>query len=69
MIGMTLFHGQSNTTGKVDATSQHPDGKCLVRINDHWFLKDECVEPRPMVWIFIAGALLAGLCLYGLSLI
>lgn len=42
MIGMTLFHGQSNTLGKVDATATHPDGKHLVRIEDHWFFLDDC---------------------------
>ena len=42
MIGMTLFHGLSNTLGKVDATAQHPDGKHLARIDDHWLFLDEC---------------------------
>ena len=68
MIGTTLHHPASGTTGKVDQIAGHPDG-CLVRINDHWFLKDECVEPRPMAWIFIAAAALVMLSLYGLSLI
>ena len=66
MIGMSLYHPQSNISGKVDATSKHPDGKHLVRIEDHWLFLDECVRARPMAWIFISVAVLAGLCLYGL---
>jgi len=42
MIGMKLFHGGSNVTGKVDATATHPDGKHLVRIEDHWFFQVDC---------------------------
>ena len=42
MIGMTLFHGLSNTLGKVDATATHPDGKHLVRIKDHRIFPADC---------------------------
>ena len=69
MIGTTLHHPESGITGTVNRIAGHPDGKCLVRIHDRWFLADECVEPRPMAWIFIAGAVLVMLGLYGLSLI
>lgn len=69
MIGMTLYHPQSNITGKVDATSKHPDGKHIVRIDDHWFMADECVKPRSMAWIVVSVAALVGLCLYGLMLV
>ena len=37
MIGMTLTHTLSGITGVVDATSVHPDGEPLARIDDHWF--------------------------------
>lgn len=42
MIGMSLYHPQSNISGKVDATSKHPDGKHIVRIEDHWLFLEEC---------------------------
>lgn len=41
MIGRHLTHPQSGETGIVDATAEHPDGRVLVRINDHWFFADE----------------------------
>ena len=31
--------------GNVDAISSHPDGKLLVRINDHWYFGDD-FEPE-----------------------
>ncbi len=40
-----LTHEVSGITGEVDATSQHPDGRHLVRIDDHWFFLDECKNP------------------------
>lgn len=69
MIGTTLHHPESGITGTVNRIAGHPDGKCLVRIDDHWLFADECVKPRSMAWIFIAGAVLVGLCLYGLKLV
>lgn len=39
---ITTDAGGSNVTGKVDATGTHPDGKYLVRIEDHWFFQDDC---------------------------
>lgn len=44
MVGETLIHSQANITGKVDATSFHPDGRVVVRIDDHWLFRDECEE-------------------------
>lgn len=35
--GQFVHHPLSNERGVVDATSVHPDGKQLVRVNDHWF--------------------------------
>jgi len=66
MIGTTLHHPLSGITGKVDATATHPDGKQMVRIDDHWLDADECVRARPMAWVVISVAVLAVLCLYGL---
>jgi hypothetical protein len=36
MIGMNLRCPTAGITGTVDAQSVQPDGKALVRINDHW---------------------------------
>jgi hypothetical protein len=69
MIGTTLHHPTSGITGIVDRISGHPDGKTLVRIDDHWLFRDECVRPRSAVFIVIAASALVGLGLYGLSLI
>lgn len=41
MIGQTLTHPLSGITGTVDAQTVHPDGRALVRINDHWLFADE----------------------------
>lgn len=70
MIGTTLHHPSSGTTGKVDQIAGHPDGKCLVRINDHWLLKDECVKAG-LMWpaVIVAALVLVGIALYGLSLV
>ena len=39
---MILTHPRSKISGTVDATSVHPDGRQIVRINDHWLFRDEC---------------------------
>ena len=36
MIGMKLRCPAPPITGTVDAQSVQPDGKAMVRINDHW---------------------------------
>lgn len=36
MIGMNLRCPATDITGTVDAERVQPDGKALVRINDHW---------------------------------
>lgn len=36
MIGMNLRCPITNITGTVDAQSVQPDGRPMVRINDHW---------------------------------
>lgn len=46
MIGMNLFHKQSGISGKVDGVSVDAVGAGLVRIDDHWFLVDECIAQR-----------------------
>jgi len=69
MIGSTLFHLRSLTFGTVDQITGHPDGKCLVRIDDHWFMADECIKPRSMAWIVVSAAALIGLGVYGLMLV
>ena len=40
-IGALVTHALSGETGSVDALVVHPDGRELVRINDHWFFADE----------------------------
>lgn len=40
MIGMRLRDPRSRVTGIVDAVTVHPDGKALVRINDHWLFAE-----------------------------
>lgn len=42
MIGETIHHALSNTDGIIDATAEHPDGRKLVRVEDHWFFRDDC---------------------------
>lgn len=42
MIGQNLRH-QSGVAGTVDAEVIHPDGRALVRINDHWFFADDMI--------------------------
>lgn len=44
MIGKTLHHPLSGITGIVDAQTEHPDGRALCRVNDHWFFADECID-------------------------
>ena len=41
MLGMTLTTPTGHR-GPVDAQAVSPDGRALVRINDAWFLADEC---------------------------
>lgn len=36
MIGMKLRCPVTSITGTVDAQAVQPDGKAMVRINDHW---------------------------------
>jgi len=40
MIGMSLRCPITSIAGVVDAQSVQPDGKALVRINDHWLEVD-----------------------------
>ena len=69
MIGKTLHHPASGITGSVDAISDQPDGKRLVRIDDHWVSVDDCQTVLPKAWVFIAVAAFVGLGLYGLVLV
>jgi hypothetical protein len=54
MIGKTLHHKLSGITGPVDRITGHPDGKCLVRINDHWLFANDCVNAVRVTWTQIA---------------
>lgn len=42
MLGMILTHELSGISGKVDSVSVDPEGKGMVRIEDHWFMAEEC---------------------------
>lgn len=35
--GQFARHPRSGEEGVIDATTFHPDGVQLIRINDHWF--------------------------------
>jgi hypothetical protein len=41
MIGDLVMHALSAETGCIDAQVVHPDGRVLVRVNDHWFFAAE----------------------------
>lgn len=42
MIGEAIYHALSDTDGIIDDVSSHPDGKIIVRVNDHWFFREDC---------------------------
>lgn len=44
MLGMKLTDRASGITGIVDAEKVTPDGKAIVRVDDHW-LEAEALEP------------------------
>ncbi|WP_411036147.1 hypothetical protein [Shinella sp. BYT-45] len=44
MIGMTLRCATTGIAGTVDAQAVQPDGKALVRINDHWLEVESLVR-------------------------
>lgn len=41
-IGDVVLHRLSGVSGVVDATSSHPYGQILCRINDQWFFAADC---------------------------
>lgn len=43
MNNTPAHHPLSGESGIIDATTTHPDGAVLVRLNDHWFFADDCV--------------------------
>lgn len=46
MLGMHLHSPSTGVTGYIDAEKVTPDGKAIVRINDHWLDAHELVPAK-----------------------